>query len=133
MISGRIIFGSWLSMLRHVGYTRCATWIPQTRSNLKSIAQLCFISPWDPLSLNANGTPRLDNIQFNQLLFVQLQHDIRNLNVLFSCILYRHLENDVFLMIGNCLLADAFHQLAHSADRSLARHWGSSVLLMMLT
>ena len=46
--------------------------------------------------------------------FLQLEHDVRHLDVLLVLILYRHLEDDILLMIRNGLLADRFHQLAQS-------------------
>lgn len=41
--------------------------------------------------------------------FLQLEHDVRHLDVLLVLILYRHLEDDILLMIRNGLLADRFH------------------------
>lgn len=44
--------------------------------------------------------------------FPQLQHDIRDLDILLRLVLGRHLEDDVFLVRGNGPLADGFDKLA---------------------
>ena len=49
-----------------------------------------------------------------QVLFLQLEHDIRNLNILFGRILASDLEDDILLMLRNRLLANCFDELAQS-------------------
>ena len=44
---------------------------------------------------------------------LQLHHHIWNLNILLRLILCSNLEDDILLVLGNRLLADVFHQLAH--------------------
>lgn len=46
-------------------------------------------------------------------LLVQLEHHVRNLDILFGLILGRDLENDVLLVIWDLLLADVLDELRH--------------------
>jgi hypothetical protein len=47
-------------------------------------------------------------------LFVELDHHIRNFDILFRLVLNGHLEDDVLLVIRNWFLADMLHELAHA-------------------
>ena len=49
-----------------------------------------------------------------QVLFLQLEHDIWDLNILLGRILASNLENDILLMLRDRLLADCFDELAQS-------------------
>jgi hypothetical protein len=49
-------------------------------------------------------------------LFAKLDHDIGDFDILFGLVLSSHLEDDVLLVIRNWLLADVFHELAHTVD-----------------
>ena len=45
---------------------------------------------------------------------LQLDHHIRELNILLLLILSRNLEDDVLLVLGYWLLADVLNKLAHT-------------------
>lgn len=46
-------------------------------------------------------------------LLLQLQHNVRDLNVLLGLVLGRDLEDDVLLVLRNRLLADGLNELGH--------------------
>lgn len=56
-------------------------------------------------------------------LFGELNHHVRDFNILFGLVLGGHLENDVLLVRGNGLLADVLHKLAHAIISVSARIW----------
>lgn len=49
-------------------------------------------------------------------LFGELDHHVRDFDILFGLVLGSHLENDVLLVSGNWLLADVLHKLAHAIN-----------------
>ena len=46
-------------------------------------------------------------------LLIELEHHIRNLDILFVDVVAGDLENDVFLVVRDFLLADVFDELGH--------------------
>jgi hypothetical protein len=55
----------------------------------------------------------LDILTLHGSCLLQLNHDVRNLDILFILIFRSNLKDDIFLVVRYWLLADVLDQLAH--------------------
>jgi hypothetical protein len=67
------------------------------------------------------------NLHRNRLL--QLDHDVRDLNILLILVLRGNLEDDVLLMLWDWLLTDMLNKLAHPRQSQYMRKIGKEEYL----